>query len=240
MPTSAAGSQKASSLELPGAMRTFLQVRDASGAWVTVPKATAALPIPKELPRPFVLDITSAFVADRQKVRLGFLYKTYVDSIRFDTTVDQPVTISEVPLARASLGYHGVDMTADSSEMSVYVYDKLHPVKPYSYFPGSYTAFTEVTSLLKSVDDMFVIFGPGDEVRLKYGPEPAKPAGATRRFLLYTNGYYKSDKAKTISWTVAPLPFAAMSTFPYDPAVESYPADAAHQSYLSTYNTRQQ
>ena len=129
---------------------------------------------------------------------------------------------------------------ADSSEMTLYIYGKLYPVRPYSYFAGLYTAFTEVTPLLKSIDDMFVIFGSGDEVRLKYGPEPSRPPGATRRFLFYTNGYYKSDKATTISRTVEPLPFAAMSNFPYDPAVESYPTDAAHTSYLSAYNTRQQ
>lgn len=238
MPNTPAGLQAASALELPGGNRTFLQVRDASGAWVSVPKTAAALPIPKEFPRPFVVDLTQAFVADRQKIRLGFLYKTYVDAIRLDTSADLPVTIAEVPLAKASLGYHGLDQREDSSEMALHVYGQLYPVRPYPYFPGFYTAFTDVSALLASVDDLFVVFGPGDEVTLRYGPEPAKAAGATRRYLLYTNGYYKSDKATTIPWTVAPLPFAAMSGFPYDPLLESYPTDPLHLSYLSTYNTR--
>ncbi len=240
MPNSPAGYQKASALELPGGNRTFLQVRDASGVWVTVPKSAAALPIPKEFPRPFVLDVTKAFVADRQKLRLGFLYKTYVDAIRFDTSPDQPVTVSELPLASATLGYHGIDARADASELALHVYGQLVSPKPYSYFPGLYTAFTEVTTLLAAVDDLFVIFGPGDELTLRYGPAPAKAAATTRRYLLYTHGYYKSDKATGIPLAVEPLPFAAMSGFPYDPLLESYPGDPLHQSYRSTYNTRPQ
>ncbi len=38
--------------------------------------------------------------------------------------------------------------------------------------------------------------------------------------------------------TVDPMPFAAMSNFPY-PDTESYPDDTAHQDYLANWNTRE-
>jgi hypothetical protein len=39
------------------------------------------------------------------------------------------------------------------------------------------------------------------------------------------------------NFTVDPLPFRAMSGFPY-PSTESYPSDEAHTNYLREYNTR--
>ena len=58
-----------------------------------------------------------------------------------------------------------------------------------------------------------------------------------RRFVLYSNGYYKTYKAP-ISHTVDPVPFEAMTTFPYDEDVENYPDDLQHQQYLQEWNTR--
>ena len=65
-----------------------------------------------------------------------------------------------------------------------------------------------------NIDDKFVIFGGGDELTLRFTP-PAAPTGdVNRRFLLLSDGYYK-DLKQTIDHTVEPLPFAAMSNFPY-------------------------
>ncbi len=41
-----------------------------------------------------------------------------------------------------------------------------------------------------------------------------------------------------VSHTVELLPFAAMSGFPYDSEVESYPDDPAHIQNFEKYNTR--
>jgi hypothetical protein len=37
--------------------------------------------------------------------------------------------------------------------------------------------------------------------------------------------------------TLEPLPFRAMSSYPY-PGTERYPDDEEHRSYLESYNTR--
>ena len=56
--------------------------------------------------------------------------------------------------------------------------------------------------------------------------------------MVYANGYYKATGNVDIPHTVEPLPFAAMSNYPYDPAVENYPVDADHNQYRAGYNTR--
>jgi hypothetical protein len=92
--------------------------------------------------------------------------------------------------------------------------------------------------LLWDVDDQLVIMGSGDEVRLQFGViSPPRP-GWTRDFLLKVDGWAKDrDPNTAFSSTVEPLPFHAMSRYPY-PAREHYPRDPAHDSYQRTFNTR--
>ena len=93
-----------------------------------------------------------------------------------------------------------------------------------------------VGEALGAIDDKFVIFGGGDELTLRFTPPATTPPDITRRYLFLSDGFYK-DLKENVSHTVAPLPFAAMSNFPY-PDTESYPTDADHQAYLSDWNTR--
>ena len=97
-----------------------------------------------------------------------------------------------------------------------------------------------MSPLLGAVDDMFVIFGSGDEVALDF-LGPAAPATGQHRFYAFASvGYYKQSNlvnGGAVPYTVSPLPFGAMSNFPYS-APEAYPTDAAQQSYLTTWNTR--
>ena len=106
--------------------------------------------------------------------------------------------------------------------------------------PGLYTRFGRVDNLLRDVDDQPVIMGSGDEVRLQFpvASLPAPREGMTRDFLLKVDGWAKDrDPNTAFSSTVQPLPFHAMSRYPY-PASEHFPRDAAHDSYQRTYNTR--
>jgi len=85
-----------------------------------------------------------------------------------------------------------------------------------------------------------VIMGSGDELRLLF-PERAAgplPAGWKRDFLLFVDGWAKDADANTAySQTVEPLPFHAMSQYPYKDG-EHFPDDAAHRQYREQYNTR--
>jgi hypothetical protein len=88
------------------------------------------------------------------------------------------------------------------------------------------------------VDDRPVILGSGDEIRLRFSAAPPPPAGWTRDFLLKVDGWAKDrDPNTAFSTSVEPLPFHAMSRYPY-PAGEHFPDDAEHRRYRREYNTR--
>ena len=83
--------------------------------------------------------------------------------------------------------------------------------------------------------------GPGDEIALKFDAAglPAVPAGQTRSFVLVSHAYCKDmDLYTATPRTLEPLPFRAMSRYPYPPT-ERYPATEKHQAYLRKYNSRQ-
>jgi len=97
-----------------------------------------------------------------------------------------------------------------------------------------------VRTLLRRTDDMFVIARPGDEIALSFDARalPPIPARWTRTFLLYVNGYSKEMNPRSASpETLGPLPFHAMSRYPYGPN-EHYPRARAYREYLARYNTR--
>ena len=67
---------------------------------------------------------------------------------------------------------------------------------------------------------------------------PALRPGWTRTFLLYAHGYSKEMNPRSASPdSVGPLPFRAMSGYPYG-ADEHYPDTGAHRDYQERYNTR--
>jgi hypothetical protein len=103
-----------------------------------------------------------------------------------------------------------------------------------------YTRYGDVTPLLQSPDDRMVIMGSGDEVTIQYSAAslPPLPSGWTRDFLLKVDGWAKDADANTaFSENVLPLPFHAMSSYPYK-STEHFPEDKEHAAYLHDYLTR--
>ncbi len=67
---------------------------------------------------------------------------------------------------------------------------------------------------------------------------PQLPRGWSRDFLLQVDGWAKdSDPNTAFSQTVNPLPFHAMSAYPYK-TDEQFPNDSEHQQYVQDYLTR--
>jgi hypothetical protein len=111
---------------------------------------------------------------------------------------------------------------------------------PWNQTPGFYTRYGDVRQLLRDVDDRLVIMGAGDEIQLVFnaGALPNPPAGWRRDFLLKVDGWAKDADANTaFSQTVEPLPFHAMSAYPYGRA-ERFPDDPQHRAWRKQYNTR--
>jgi hypothetical protein len=87
---------------------------------------------------------------------------------------------------------------------------------------------------------MFVVSRPGDEIALSFDATtlPPLPAGWTRTFLLYSDGFSKEMDLHSASPDQAwPLPFHTMTRYPYA-SPERYPLTAAHRDYIERYNTR--
>ena len=111
---------------------------------------------------------------------------------------------------------------------------------PYARPRGSYTRYGEVTELLHQADDLFVIFGPGEEVALSFEAAslPPLPAGWSRDYFFYAHGFVKDmDFYEAHALTVTPLPFHGMGIYPY-PSAKSYPTSERHLSYQLNYNSR--
>jgi hypothetical protein len=105
---------------------------------------------------------------------------------------------------------------------------------------GSYTREGDVRELLTRIDDMFVIARPGDEIELSFDAAAFPPleSDRIRTFLLYSDGFSKEmDINSATPYTVEPLPFHGMKSYPYGPE-QRYPNGAAHRAYQDRYNTR--
>jgi hypothetical protein len=160
----------------------------------------------------------------------------------FSEPKTSPVRVIPLGVQSASLAARGFvqEHSPDGRPPTLYDYDRLESV-PFSQLTGRLTRLGDVTELLQKRDDCFVIFGPGDEVTVRFdaGSLPALPAGWTRSFVLRTWGYCKDCGPFTATGaTIEPLPFHAMRRYPYGPE-EHYPRDAAHQEYCRRFNTRE-
>ena len=120
-------------------------------------------------------------------------------------------------------------------------YNDVSTESPWLLMEGSYTRYGDVSALLTDVDDKYVIIQSGDEITVEFDATlaPAVPAGWTRDYLIYSDGFLKdADLNTALGATVAPLPFHGMSRYPYG-SNESYPDDEEHRRFLDRYLTRQ-
>jgi hypothetical protein len=97
-----------------------------------------------------------------------------------------------------------------------------------------------VRELLALSDDVFVISRPGDALVLAFDSSAlgSLAAGSRRTFLLFSDGYSKEmDINSATPDALGPLPFHAMSRYPYA-APESFPMTEARRELYERYTTR--
>jgi hypothetical protein len=130
------------------------------------------------------------------------------------------------------------EITPDGREPFSYDYSRVSTAQPWKVMVGRYTRVGDVRPLVTRTDDLFVVSKPGDEVALSFAALPPVASGRTRTFLLYVHGYSKEMNPRSaLPESVEPLPFRAMSGYPYR-ADEHYPRTPAHRDYRARYNTR--
>jgi tetratricopeptide (TPR) repeat protein len=217
-----------------------LQVKDREGKWQTVIESTG---FPVGRPQTVTVDLTGKFLSESREVRVVTNMRVYWDQALVDDSGgDLPFVIERLEAADATLHDRGfsAEVSADGREPFSYEYARVSLSSPWKAFTGRYTRLGDVRELLLKTDDMFVVSKPGDELALSFDAAALRPlpAGWTRTFLLYADGFSKEMDINSASpHEVAPLPFHGMKRYPYA-APESYPADEAHLNYVERYNTR--
>ena len=199
----------------------MLQVPDGPGRWRTV---IGEIGFPVGRPQTVPVDLTGVISRDATVVRIVTTMRVYWDQIVVSTT-DESVKpgMTRLEPVSADLRWRGfsAEVTPDGREPFVYDYERVSGESPWKVLPGRYTRLGDVRDLLHKSDDFFVVARPGDEVALSFDATalPPLPDGWTRTFLLYGSGYSKEMDLNSSSPDVlAPLPFAGMKAYPYEPA----------------------
>jgi Tfp pilus assembly protein PilF len=219
----------------------FVQVRDASGRWVTVIE-NMSFPMGKD--KTVVLDLTGKFLTDDHRVRIRTNMQIYWDRAFFTTDPpDSPMQLSALQPISADLHYRGFSRLYRKGGRygpHWFDYGDVSTDSKWIDLEGYYTRYGDVSELLWDADSKYVILNAGDEVSVTFDATlpPQLPRGWTRDFLIYSTGWLKDGDLNTATGqTVEPLPFHGMSQYPYGPE-ESYPSDTDHLQYLRQFNTR--
>jgi tetratricopeptide (TPR) repeat protein len=219
----------------------YLQVKDAQGNWKTV---IEDMGMPSGKPKPMAVDLTGKFLSASREVRIVTNLCVYWDEIYlFENNAPPPARLTEIAMASADLHFRGFSRATihpERKQPESFDYQAIGSTSMWNPTPGNYTRYGPVLDLLRAPDDRMVIFGSGDEIRMRFSASglPVLPAGWRRDYLLLVDGWAKDADANTaFSQSVLPLPFHGMSRYPY-PADEHYPDDEAHRAYLREYLIR--
>ena len=217
----------------------YVEAQLPDGSWQRVPGEAG---FPAGLERTIVVDLTGKLPAGTRRIRLMTNLQIYWDQVLIDQTTNAEARTAELPLASARLHFRGYPKQIEGASPGDldYNYNLVSLTGPFQRERGNYTRMGDVTPLLKSVDDRFVVFGSGEEVAAEFDTAqlPALPAGWKRDYFFYANGFVKDmDWWDASPFTVSQMPFHAMSTYPY-PNSEKYPDDAGALDYQLNWNTR--
>lgn len=223
----------------------LLQVPDGNGGWRDTGPPVG---FPAGKTKTMVIDVSSILVKDDPRVRVFSTLQLFWDSIRLAVDDDDaPLAVQELDVASAKLGMRGFSAPLDvrtpgaPSELPErFDWHHLADVPRWNQHPGIYTKYGDVAPLTRAIDDQFVILGAGDALALTFDATKLAPAktGMRRDYLLFLDGWAKDRDPNTIqALEVEPLPFHAMSGYPYR-ADERFPDDAAHEAWRTQWNTR--
>ncbi|MFH0981673.1 MAG: FG-GAP-like repeat-containing protein [Planctomycetota bacterium] len=208
--------------------------------WETVVPDAGA---PGGMARTIAIDLTGKLTERDCRLRISTNLEIYYDQafIAADRGTED-VAIRTVPAAQADLSRLGFpsEYSPDSRHPTIYTYDVIEPTSSFKMPRGAYTRYGPVEELLAEFDDRHVILGSGDEIALRFDARELPPLGAgmVRSFILVSHAYCKDMDLYTAEPdTVEPLPFGAMSAYPYPPS-ERYPEGDEFRVYQERFNTR--
>ncbi len=155
---------------------------------------------------------------------------------------DAPRVVARLPAERAELRFRGFSALVREAPNAPHTFDyaRVTADSPWLPFPGRYTRYGDVRELLASPDDRSAILAAGDELALGFDASelPPPPAGWRRAVFLESHGWDKdADRNTWEAHRVEPLPFRAMSGYPWGPG-EAFPDTPLHREYRERWLTR--
>ena len=218
-----------------------LQAQTPSGTWKTI---LQDMGFPAGLPRTITVDLTGKLPPGTRRLRIVTNLQIYWDQILVDNGPDRSEEIrrTELPLALSTLKFRGYpeQIEQQSPGNLTYRYDRISATGPFARQRGDYTHYGNVTPLLKSIDNHFVIFGSGEDIDAEFSTAalPPLPAGWKRDYFFYANGYVKDmDFYEASPFTVNEMPFHGMKSYPYS-SPTAYPMNPSALRYRLQWNDR--
>jgi hypothetical protein len=199
----------------------YLEVKAANGSWIRVQKD---IPLPADYrSRTYTVDLTGIFPAQTAdyQIRFNNFWNVTYDYIAIDTSKQAPITVQTINPTQAVLS----QLWETQSNST-----------------GAFTRYGDVKPLMQNADDMYVIGRQGDQVNIQFPANNLAPVahGMVRDYFFVVACWFKDPPGAWgygFTFTTDPMPFMAMTGFPYTTA-EKYPYDAAHLAYIRQYNTR--
>jgi hypothetical protein len=199
--------------------------------------------LPSGTHRTMRVDLAGKFLSADRHVRIVTNLCVYWDQIFFTTEEGLAPAPVELPLVGADLHYRGFSTPVSDPQHvqpDSFDYEQVMSTAPWNPLRGNYTRYGPVDKLLARADDEMVVMATGDELTVEFSPRslPRLKPGWKRDFFLRLRGYAKDGEPNTaFAWTVAPLPFSAMSHYPPSTS-DRAPATPEYQEYLRQYQTR--
>jgi tetratricopeptide (TPR) repeat protein len=217
----------------------YVEAQMPDGSWKRIADDVG---FPAGLERTIVVDLSGKLPAGVREIRLMSNLEIYWDQVLIDNNFEAVSRTAEIPLSLATLHFRGYPKQIDGASPGDldYDYDRVSLTGPFQHQRGSYTHMGDVTTLLKGIDDRYVIFGSGEEIAAEFDATelPALAPHWKRDYFFYANGFVKDmDWWDASPFTVAQLPFHAMSAYPYLDS-EEYPLDAQSLDYQLNWNDR--
>ena len=218
-----------------------VDVRQADGSWKTVRPDAG---YPAGMPKMMTLDLSPHLSAETTAIRLRTNMEIYLDEVYLAEDLGEAsLRMTTIAASQATLRHTGYprESSPDGRLPRLYDYTSMDHTYAFKNMLGRYTRFGDVRELLDRADDQYVIVGRGEEIAIAFDASDLPPLeeGFVRSLLLHTDGFCKDmDPYTSYPDTVAPLPFHAMSAYPYGTS-ESYPDTEATRRYRTAYQTRE-
>jgi FG-GAP-like repeat len=221
-----------------------IQVPDENGNWVEVIPYAG---FPGGKTKTIAIDLSGKFKSSDHRVRVVTNMELSWDEVFWTAGTGKPepelFRLTKLELISAELHYRGFSelVPKPNNAPKWFDYGKVTKESIWPPMTGNFTRFGDVKELVAEADDMQVVLGAGDEMTIEFSAETAElPPGWKRDFIIYNIGWDKDADLNTVHGQSAePLPFRAMSKYPYEPD-QTFPSGPKHVDYLKQYQTRNQ